>query len=67
MSMTDEMRRADVGVNTESSVSAVAWGPVLGGAFAALAMTLLLLTLGSGIGLSSIGEQNVDDGSVGLK
>ena len=53
MSMTDEMRRADVGVNTELSVSAVAWGPVLGGAFAALAMTLLLLTLGSGIGLSS--------------
>ena len=53
MSMTDEMRRADVGVNTESSVSAVAWGPVLGGAFAALAMTLLLLTLGSGVGLSS--------------
>jgi hypothetical protein len=53
MSMTDAMRRADVGVNTESSVSAVAWGPVLGGAFAALAMTLLLLTLGSGIGLSS--------------
>jgi hypothetical protein len=53
MSMTDAMRRADAGVNTESSVSAVAWGPVLGGAFAALAMTLLLLTLGSGIGLSS--------------
>ena len=53
MSMTDEMRRPDVGVNAESPVSAVAWGPVLGGAFAALAMTLLLLTLGSGIGLSS--------------
>ena len=53
MSMTDAMRRADVGVNTESSVSAVAWGPVLAGAFAALAMTLLLLTLGSGVGLSS--------------
>jgi len=53
MSMTDAMRRADAGVNTESSVSAVAWGPVLGGASAALAMTLLLLTLGSGIGLSS--------------
>ena len=31
----------------------MAWGPVLGGAFAALAMTLLLLTLGSGVGLSS--------------
>jgi len=53
MSMTDAMRRSDAGVNTESSVSAVAWGPVLGGAFAALAVTLLLLTLGSGIGLSS--------------
>jgi hypothetical protein len=54
MSMTDEMLRADIGVNTESSVSAVAWGPVLGGAFAALAMSFLLLTLGSGIGLSSM-------------
>jgi hypothetical protein len=54
MSMTNEMRRPDSGVNTESSVSAVAWGPVLGGAFAALAMSFLLLTLGSGIGLSSM-------------
>jgi hypothetical protein len=54
MSMTDEMRRSDIAVNTESPVSAVAWGPVLGGAFAALAMSLLLLTLGSGIGLSSM-------------
>jgi hypothetical protein len=54
MSMTDEMLRADIGVNTESSVSAVAWGPVLGGAFAALAMSFLLLTLGSGTGLSSM-------------
>jgi hypothetical protein len=51
---TDETRRHDIGVNTESPVSAVAWGPVLGGAFAALAMSLLLLTLGSGIGLSSM-------------
>ena len=53
MSMTDEVRRSDIGVNTKSVVSAVAWGPVLGGAFAALAMSLLLLILGSGIGLSS--------------
>ena len=51
---TDEIRRHDIGVNTKSPVSAVAWGPVLGGAFAALAMSLLLLTLGSGIGLSSM-------------
>jgi hypothetical protein len=54
MSPTGEIRRPDLGTNTESSVSAVAWGPVLGGAFAALAMSLLLLTLGSGIGLSSV-------------
>jgi len=54
MSVTNELRRPDLGANTESSVSAVAWGPVLGGAFAALAMSLLLLTLGSGVGLSSV-------------
>jgi len=54
MSVINEMLRSDIGTNTESSVSAIAWGPVLGGAFAALAMSLLLLMLGSGIGLSSV-------------
>src|SRR6476469_321224 len=38
----------------ESYASAVSWGAVIGGAVAAGAITLLLVTLGSGIGLSSI-------------
>ncbi len=42
------------GVNTESSVSAVSWAAVLGGSFAAAAISLLLFTLGTGVGLSSV-------------
>jgi hypothetical protein len=38
----------------ESYASAVSWGAVIGGAVAAGAITLLLVTLGSGIGLSSV-------------
>ena len=33
----------------ESAVSAVSWGAVLGGAFAAAALSLILLSLGSGL------------------
>lgn len=36
----------------ESSRSAVNWGPVLAGAFAAVATTLILLALGSGLGFA---------------
>jgi hypothetical protein len=36
------------------SPSAVSWAAVIGGALAAVAITLLLVALGSGIGLSSI-------------
>jgi len=41
-----------VAASTEASSSAVSWSAVFGGAFAAAALSLLLLTLGSGIGLS---------------
>jgi hypothetical protein len=37
-----------------SSASAISWGAVIGGAVAAGAITLLLVTLGSGVGLSSV-------------
>jgi len=37
-----------------SHASAVSWGAVIGGAVAAGAITLMLVTLGSGIGLSSV-------------
>ncbi|OJW24269.1 MAG: hypothetical protein BGO51_07700 [Rhodospirillales bacterium 69-11] len=48
------VRRGDTGPNVESSVSALTWSAVLGGAFAAAAVSLLLAMLGTGIGLSSV-------------
>jgi hypothetical protein len=38
----------------ETSASGVAWPAIIGGAFAAIALTLLLFTLGSGLGLASV-------------
>ena len=43
---------SDVGI--ESNVPALAWGPVIGGAIAAAAITLILLLLGSGVGLTMV-------------
>ncbi|OHV77228.1 hypothetical protein [Rhizobium sp. LCM 4573] len=43
---------SDIGV--ESSTPALAWGPVIGGAVAASATTLILLLLGSGVGLTMV-------------
>ncbi|MGD9476375.1 hypothetical protein [Shinella sp. G-2] len=43
---------SDVGI--ESNVPALAWGPVIGGAIAASAITLILLLLGSGVGLTMV-------------
>lgn len=41
-------------VNNEASTSGVSWGAVVGGAFVAAALSLILLALGAGLGLSSI-------------
>ncbi|AVA23672.1 hypothetical protein [Rhizobium sp. NXC24] len=38
----------------ESSRSALAWGPIIGGAVAATGVTLILLLLGSGLGLTMV-------------
>lgn len=43
---------SDVGV--ESNVPALAWGPIIGGSVAASATTLILLLLGSGVGLTMV-------------
>lgn len=43
---------SDVGI--ESSVPALNWGPVIGGAVAASAVTLILLMLGAGAGLTMV-------------
>jgi len=42
------------GVTTESSVSAVSWQAILGGAVVAVATTVVLLALGAGLGFSAI-------------
>jgi len=39
---------------TESSSSAVSWGPIIAGAFAASTLTFILMLLGSGLGLSMV-------------
>ncbi len=38
----------------ETSTSGVAWAAIIGGVFAALALSLILLALGSGLGLASV-------------
>lgn len=38
----------------ESSKSAMSWGPIFGGAFASVGTTLILLLLGSGVGLTMV-------------
>ncbi|HEY6430488.1 MAG TPA: hypothetical protein VIZ17_00770 [Acetobacteraceae bacterium] len=45
---------APAGAVSESPSSGVAWAAVIGGAFAAAALSLILLALGSGFGLASI-------------
>jgi hypothetical protein len=42
------------GASRESQVSAVAWPAIIAGAFVATAVTILLVALGTGIGLSSV-------------
>ena len=49
-------------VPQESSNSAISWGAVLAGAFAAAALTLILMLLGSGLGLSVVSPWSSDAG-----
>lgn len=49
-----ESRADDPRPNREAHSSGVAWGAVIGGAFAASALYLILLALGAGFGLSAI-------------
>ena len=52
MTDTSMLERALVGPDTESSGSPFSWSAAIAGAFAATAVTFLVVTLGSGIGLS---------------
>lgn len=50
--MASSYPAATVPASTESSQSAVSWGPIVAGAFAAATFTLILMLLGSGLGLT---------------
>jgi hypothetical protein len=41
-------------VSTESSASAISWGPIIAGAFAASTLSFILMLLGSGLGLTMV-------------
>lgn len=44
----------DVSHTAESSTPAVAWGPIIAGAFAASTLTFILMLVGSGLGLTMV-------------
>jgi hypothetical protein len=50
----DRVAYAETGVTNDSNISGVSWGAVMAGAFVAAALSLSLLALGTGIGLSAV-------------
>lgn len=63
MEASNALRTESVVQGVESSQGAVSWGAILGGAVAAAALSLILLALGSGLGLSSISPWAYDGAS----
>lgn len=55
---------ADAGAPVESSSSAVSWGPIVAGAFAASTLTLVLMLVGSGLGLTMVSPWSGESASV---
>jgi hypothetical protein len=54
----------DVAGPVESSSSAVSWGPIVAGAFAASTLTFILMLLGSGLGLTMVSPWSGSGASV---
>ena len=52
--MTTTVRATDVAPPLESAASAVSWGAIVAGAFAAATFTFILMMLGSGLGLTMV-------------
>jgi len=50
----DRVAYAETGLKNDSNISGVSWGAVMAGAFVAAALSLALLALGTGIGLSAV-------------
>lgn len=52
--MQSTLSAVDISPTTESSATAVSWGPIIAGAFAASTLTFILMLLGSGLGLTMV-------------
>ncbi|WP_106795555.1 hypothetical protein [Rhizobium sp. H4] len=55
----------EVATPVESSKSAMTWGPIFGGAAASIGVTLILLLLGSGLGLTMVSPWSGQSSSLG--
>ncbi|RUM05861.1 hypothetical protein [Rhizobium chutanense] len=55
----------EIATPVESSKSAMTWGPIFGGAAAAVGVTLILLLLGSGLGLTMVSPWSGQSSSLG--
>lgn len=62
--MAASLSATDTTASTESSSSAVSWGPIIAGAFAASTLTLILMLLGSGLGLTMVSPWSNEGASV---
>lgn len=62
--MQSTLSAVDVSSSTESSATAVSWGPIIAGAFAASTLTFILMLLGSGLGLSMVSPWSGSGASV---
>lgn len=62
--MQSTLSAVDVSTSTESSATAVSWGPIVAGAFAASTLTFILMLLGSGLGLSMVSPWSGSSASV---
>jgi hypothetical protein len=62
--MASTFTATDVPAPVESSTSAVNWGPIVAGAFAAATLTFILMLLGSGLGLTMVSPWSGESASV---
>lgn len=53
-SRVETLAVGEAGYTPEASASAISWAAIIGGAFAAAAVSLILIALGSGFGLASV-------------
>ncbi|RWK95129.1 MAG: hypothetical protein EOR53_15535 [Mesorhizobium sp.] len=62
--MASTILATDVAAPVESSSSAVNWGPIIAGAFAASTLTFILMLVGSGLGLTMVSPRSNESASV---